>query len=344
MKRKKISVIIPVYNVAGYLSKCLDSVTGQTYRNLEIIVVDDGSTDGSAGICDEYAGKDSRIIVIHQKNRGLSAARNAGLEIMTGEFVGFVDSDDWIDLDYYEQMANRMEETGADIVMTGFYWAYRNREIKCRMYPHDAPYDGLGGLKALSGNRIYHVVWNKLYRKELFDGLLFADGRNYEDVLISYRLILRSKHIECLKDYGYHQTMRDGSINHCPGSAAENFTAHYDWWRDIKRRQYKEGIPEETIQKIFIDTAEMAYRTVCAECFACRREHPEEFKRAESFWKRHKWKIAKIRWKYWIAARFPFIFKAVSAVKVYVPGIWNILRSCRKIFRRNRYGELFGKE
>ena len=97
-----ISIIVPVYNVKDYVEKCLDSICGQSYTNLEIIVVDDGSTDGSGKICDAYASKDRRIKVIHRKNGGLSAARNEGLDAATGEFLGFVDSDDWIDLDMFK--------------------------------------------------------------------------------------------------------------------------------------------------------------------------------------------------------------------------------------------------
>ena len=124
-----ISVIIPVYNVEPYLRKCLDSVVNQTYRNLEILVIDDGSTDGSGAICDEYAS-DRRMRIFHTENRGLSCARNLGLDEAKGEWIGFVDSDDWIEPDMYEALLKKAEETGADIVECGVFREYPGRTVE----------------------------------------------------------------------------------------------------------------------------------------------------------------------------------------------------------------------
>ena len=247
MERYKISVIIPVYNVVRYLPKCIDSVRNQTYQNLEIIVIDDGSTDGCGGICDAYAKKDERIRVVHQKNQGRSAARNRALDIMTGDLVGFVDFDDWIEPDYYEVLEKHMRKTGADIVTSGYYYVYQDKVIKSRINHQEAPYDKYSGLKALSEHKIPHVVWNKLYRKNLFAALKFIEGRTYEDVLITYRLIMRAERIECMDIYGYHQTMRAGSIAHCPGGVVEDFSAHYELWQNVKAQKYLENIPEEIV-------------------------------------------------------------------------------------------------
>ena len=114
-----ISVIVPVYNVAEYLSRCVDSILAQSYENLQIILVDDGSTDDSGKICEEYAKKDARIQVIHQNNGGLSSARNAGLDLASGEYIGFVDSDDWIEPEMYAEMLARMEKYDAQLVCAG---------------------------------------------------------------------------------------------------------------------------------------------------------------------------------------------------------------------------------
>ena len=118
-----ISVIVPVYNVKPYLRKCLDSIINQSYRDLEILIIDDGSTDGSGDICDEYR-KDDRIKVFHTENRGLSAARNLGLDSASGDWIGFVDSDDWIEPDMYEVLIRKGEETGADVVECGSLFEY----------------------------------------------------------------------------------------------------------------------------------------------------------------------------------------------------------------------------
>ena len=124
-----ISIIVPVYNVEPYLRKCLDSILDQTYRDLEILIIDDGSTDGSGAICDEYAGKDDRIKVFHTENNGLSAARNLGLSKAQGKFVGFVDSDDWIEPDMFGVMHTRLNKSGADMCVSGFWHEMRDSSI-----------------------------------------------------------------------------------------------------------------------------------------------------------------------------------------------------------------------
>ena len=119
-----LSVIVPVYNIAAYLPRCLDSIIGQNYKNLEIILVDDGATDACPQICDEYAKKDSRIRVIHQPNKGLPGARNRAIEIMQGEFFTFVDADDWLHTDCYQQLIQRQQATNADMVTCPYYYAF----------------------------------------------------------------------------------------------------------------------------------------------------------------------------------------------------------------------------
>ena len=131
MNEKKISVIIPVYNVEKYLPHCLDSVVHQTHRNLEIILIDDGSADNSGAICDEYAAKDSRIICRHQRNSGVSKARNFGLSLASGDYYHFLDSDDFLELDAYEYLLREMEHVGAEAVGFGYYITYPDREIAC---------------------------------------------------------------------------------------------------------------------------------------------------------------------------------------------------------------------
>lgn len=195
-----ISIIIPVYNVEQYLARCIDSVLAQSYTDLEIILVDDGSPDGCGAICDAYAEKDSRIKVIHQKNRGLSGARNAGLEIATGEQVAFLDSDDYVDATMYEQLLTVMNQTDADIAECGYRWVkptetydrentgtvdvYTNLEALDKLYFGDQMFGGLS-----------IVAWNKLYRRHLLTGLRFAQGLNFEDVDFTPRALFRAKKV-----------------------------------------------------------------------------------------------------------------------------------------------------
>lgn len=186
MSNPKISVIIPVYNVEKYLNRCLDSLLAQTYQNLQIILVDDGSTDGSAAICDEYAAIDGRINVIHKENGGLSSARNAGLKIADGEYVGYVDSDDWVEPDMYYSMVYAAMDNEAQLV------ACRYKQIM----PDQVIDNGSPDVVVLNQKElldiyvnehpkyiIYNSVWSKLYRRDLVSDLQFPEGRNSEDIV-----------------------------------------------------------------------------------------------------------------------------------------------------------------
>ena len=166
-----ISVIVPIYNTEKYLKKCLDSIINQTYKNLQIILIDDGSGDNSGEICDEYATKDSRIQVIHKQNAGVTAARNDGLDMATGDYIGFVDSDDWIEPNMYEEMMANLIKTGADFVHTGFIKELHGLSKKdCRFFECviENPKNNIDIWKAYmyikreEGFVINSFLWNKL--------------------------------------------------------------------------------------------------------------------------------------------------------------------------------------
>lgn len=212
MEQPKISVIVPVYKVEPYLRKCLDSIVKQTYSNLEIILVDDGSPDSCGAVCDEYAENDGRIVVIHQKNGGLSAARNAALEIATGEFVGFVDSDDWIEPDMYEYLLRNALMANAEITVCGHILEYGN--VSCTVpFPEWGKIDRDCALEALLENKVMHnQVWDKLWKRELFCGVRFPVGRTFEDMAIAYRLFEKAEHVLCLPEAKYHYLQRSDSI------------------------------------------------------------------------------------------------------------------------------------
>lgn len=191
---KLISVIVPAYNVDKYISRCLDSILGQRYTNLEILVVDDGSTDNTPSIVDEYASRDSRIKVIHQDNTGLSGARNSALKIVTGDYIGYVDGDDYIEPSMYEEMINACESTGAEIAVTEYKEVGGNDNRKYSGDTYVLPRD-----EALNtficddkSYRIYHSVWSKLYRKDIVDGLLFPVGHNSEDIMYTTKAMCAS--------------------------------------------------------------------------------------------------------------------------------------------------------
>ena len=183
-----ISVIIPVYNAQKYLLECVSSVRSQTYPDLQIILINDGSTDSSGAICDALANEDSRIQVIHQPNRGVSAARNAGLKAATGDLISFIDADDTLDPDMYEYLIRLLEEYDADIA----HCAYRHIVGEEVRLIHDTkqiyPQTREEALECLVGSRLFvGSLWNKLYRREILEGLLFDENiKINEDILYNY--------------------------------------------------------------------------------------------------------------------------------------------------------------
>ena len=205
-----ITIIVPIYNVEQYLQNCVDSIINQTYTNLEILLIDDGSQDRCGEICDEYAKKDGRVRVFHTENRGLSASRNLGLREAKGEFIGFVDSDDWIEPEMYDVLLRKMKETDADICVCG-YWSEGVSSTKQFHYT-DALYNEKEAMTALIHGKIGNYTWNKLYRKDAFQGISFPVGRYYEDVDILCEVLSNSGSIKVLDTAKYHYRQRAFSI------------------------------------------------------------------------------------------------------------------------------------
>ena len=218
---EKITVIVPVYNVEHYLSKCLDSILKQTYQNLEIIVVNDGSTDNSGGICQEYAQKDNRIVYIEKENGGLSDARNTGLDRMTGSYVTFVDSDDWIEQDYVEVLYNKITEYQAD-VSVGNYYSYNEDEgmyyfhINGDSY-YEKVFDNVSIFENLYESqemKSFALIsaWGKLYKASLFDYIRFDKGKLGEDGYMNQKLYLLVQKVIYINQGLYAYRQRSGSI------------------------------------------------------------------------------------------------------------------------------------
>lgn len=220
MRNTKISVIIPVFRVEAFLQKCVDSIRNQTYKNLEIILVDDGSDDGCPALCDAYAEIDDRIKVIHQKNGGLSAARNSGLEVATGEYIGFVDSDDYIDPFMYECLLDEMRKQDASLGICAFdYVTPAGVKLEGEEYEsplRDGVYDGKELLaKVIEKNGCFYVTaWNKLYKKEIWDNLRFEDGKVHEDEFVIHKVLLKCRKVAVVSDIFYHYMQNDKSIMH----------------------------------------------------------------------------------------------------------------------------------
>ena len=210
----KISIIIPVYNVEKYLDKCLSSVISQTYKNIEIIVVNDGSPDNSDLICQEYAQKDSRIIYIKQENKGVSAARNVALDVATGDFITFVDSDDFVDNQFIEKYYSAIENTGTDIAIFSMYENVNGKFTKYTITDKNKMITSHQAiLDLVQDYNIKSYLWDKIFKKSLFDNLRFEENRTYEDLLIMYKLFERARSIYYSTDaYYYYNLSNEGSI------------------------------------------------------------------------------------------------------------------------------------
>jgi glycosyltransferase EpsH len=256
MKNPLISVIVPVYNVEKYLTQCVDSVLSQTYSNIEVVLVDDGSTDASPGICDRYAQNDKRIIVIHKKNEGLSSARNKGLEAATGDYIMFVDSDDWIDLDTCEVVLEKALNTNVDLVFWSYVREFANQSLEKPLFADDHLFEekecqllyrrlfGLVGeeLRMPEHADSFVIVCGKLYKKSVISGISFIDTSiiGTEDALFNIYVFDRIKRAAYLHKSYYHY--RRNNIASLTKSHKVNlfhqWSCLYDYMGDVIRLRH----------------------------------------------------------------------------------------------------------
>lgn len=276
MSEPLLSVIIPVYNVCHYLKDCVDSVQNQTYKNLEIILVDDGSTDGSGVQCDEYSAVDKRIKVIHKTNEGLSVARNVGMRISTGDIIGFVDSDDIIHKDMYRCLIELLCRFSADIAFCSY--TKFGSEIETRMfdnkvvcYTSDEILDNY-----VNGNKEYLFtpsVWKRIYRKEVIGNSQFPKGRCYEDLVWSAEVFSKSRLCVSVNQGFYMYRIRGDSIY---GKDHGQFLSE----RIITDQLMAFKDESDFLRKIgkfhLADTVQYSYYHMILECY-CRIKHYKLF-------------------------------------------------------------------
>ena len=210
---EKVSVIVPVYNVELLLKRCIKSILNQTYKNIEIILVDDGSTDSSSSICDNYKEKDDRVKVIHKKNGGLSDARNVGIQEMTGEYVCFIDSDDYIEKDMIKLLLEDMKKNNSDISSCGKIIEYTDKiEKKNNTFEFvNTPIEVLA--RMLTFDNFDNSFCDKMFKVELIKDEKFPVGDYYEDMAIMYRIIQKAHLISHITYEGYHYIIRENSIS-----------------------------------------------------------------------------------------------------------------------------------
>ena len=210
---KKVSVIVPFYNVEKYIDKCLNSLVNQTLEDIEIIIVNDGSKDNSETIAKEYASKyKNKIIYLKKENGGLSDARNYAIPYATGEYIAFLDSDDYIEVNMYEQMYEKAKKENADIVECDFLWEYPNEKIESKGKIYKDKHDILLNARV--------VAWNKLIKKELIEKtkIKFPYGLRYEDVEFFYKLIPYINKLDIVNKPFVHYVQRDNSISNSQNS------------------------------------------------------------------------------------------------------------------------------
>lgn len=219
----RVSIIVPAYNIKSYIDRCIISIINQSYTDIEVILVDDGSTDGSQLLCDQWIKRDSRVKVIHKSNGGLSSARNAGLDCCSGDYISFIDGDDYIDGGMIEALVDKAEGTSAEIAITGIRWINEADEV----------IDAESGIDALWGEREFwsalyqtgehckgfsggylKISCNKLFKKHLFQGERFDEGRIHEDEFVIHRLIRQCSMVVLVSGCYYNYVQRAGSIMH----------------------------------------------------------------------------------------------------------------------------------
>ena len=211
----RISVIVPIYNIEAYVGRCVDNLLGQTYRNLEIFLVDDGSTDGSSALCDQYAAQDARVRVLHKKNGGLSDARNAALDVAQGAYITFVDGDDWVSPYYVEHLFCALQKAGTEVAVSCFAETFEGQ-------PAAQPVRELQGYEALSQtewlermlyqNGIECSAWGKLYSRKILKDLRYPVGTLYEDIPVTYAVLKRASGAAYIRNVDYYYFQRSDSI------------------------------------------------------------------------------------------------------------------------------------
>lgn len=261
---KKLSIIVPVYNIEKYLEKCVDSILNQTLQDFELILIDDGSLDNSGKICDELSKRDGRIKVIHKTNGGSASARNAGLLVMTGEYVGFVDSDDYVEEDMFETMINACENNQCEAAFCDRYLVDEGGEF----LPENSKVSKYKELTVLSQKEaltnmflatgMTFAVWDKVFKRELFDDVKFPEGCPAEDVPCSFDTIKKAKNVVHIGKQKYYYRALNTSVTH--GKFNEKTMGYSRYVKKIREEVYVE-IPElrDAIDYCYIQALSSTY-------------------------------------------------------------------------------------
>lgn len=262
----KLSVIVPVYNVEQYIHKCVDSILSQTYADFELILVNDGSPDNCGKICDEYASKDNRVKVIHKQNGGVSEARNIGLDAVTGEYISFIDPDDWIDKDMYEQTLGYMANNDLDIVCFDVEEVRTNKSFVRYKYAGNKSFTSYEALYEILIDGIDNSPCNKIYKKYTWEGVRFPVGRRFEDVATIYKTFHNAKTVGYMRKAYYHYFRREGSaiaLSFDAQRRSENFIGYKE------RYEFAQVHCKEAVDRCKMFAVKTALSAITAESAGC---------------------------------------------------------------------------
>ena len=304
MSKPFTSIIIPIYNTERYLRECIESVIGQTLKELDIILIDDGSTDQSGAICDYYAEKDQRVRVFHTENQGHYTARNIAIAEARkngSAYIGFVDSDDWTEPDMFSRLLEKAEETGADIVECGFQKEYPHGYE--RWLPKAGVFNTTEALCGLFSGNAHDYLWNKLWKITCFDRIEFPRVKDYADAVTTYRIYDAANRVACVDSALYHYRQQSGSIIHQNDMRLLRLwlcnLEKYTYIHDVLRTR----IPEEAYRKIEDDQLQKCVYAA-GKNWAWwngnpvkeRREHLDELKPISGFIREHVPRFGRKHW------------------------------------------------
>lgn len=262
----KLSIIVPVYKVEPYIHKCVDSILNQTFTDFELILVDDGSPDNCGKICDEYAQKDERVRVIHKENGGVSSARNLGVDESAGEYISFIDPDDWIDEEMYSEVVLYMENNEIDILCIDVCEVRESKSFVRNKFDENLFFNRKDALTKILIDEIDNSPCNKVYKKLVWEGVRFPVGRRFEDVATIYKTFYNSNKVGYMKKAFYYYLKREGSAIALSFDAQrrfENFLGYKE------RYEFAKVNCKEAIEKCKMFAVKTALSAITAESAGC---------------------------------------------------------------------------
>lgn len=277
---EKISIIAPVYQVEKYIGQCIESVINQTFKNFELILIDDGSKDKSGNICDEYAKRDKRIHVVHTENKGAASARNKGLDLATGKYIAFVDGDDYLAENMLDKLYKVITQENCDVVVCDFLNLHANSDKDFSLQLSDSKVSGreiLSHLKNQKNYGVWTIVWNKLYKKEILKDLRFPEGKYFEDEIFSDQLYLICNEVQVISDVlYYHRVLETSTMN---TQEIRNYLDLIDAFQ-LRINLYLENrLPDDEVYKVLIYMLEPYTKCAKADFMGNDKERLKQAKR-----------------------------------------------------------------